>query len=300
MNTVKDGKRRVLRIDFDGVDDLMQTANRFKDPKNGTVRRNVNEFRHCFCEADGWNGKHTLEMVGRELLAPTPKMAGVIDSGESLFSSEEWATEKPRRKVLRRLEDGDEIDIDRWREREPDMWEESRKQDGPRFGVRIGVNIATSAHVDAEGFKWRTSAVVAILSICEELQIPCEVMCYEKSRKFTEDGYGCCVQFPVKRPESLLDIDLLAYVLGSQSFYRTAVLGGMIIATGETHPEMSIGSGLGYPDAYVSDDAGEFVLDRGCLNEQNARREVKRFKDWLVEIRRKAGINFDGLDSVEA
>lgn len=304
MNTVIDENKRLVRFYFDGVDDVMKTAGRWNTSENEHVRRFAMNYDDCFNRPDHWNGMHTLDMVSQELLKPTQKMNGVIDSGESLFTSEDWATSKPKRKIRRRLEDGDEIDIDRWREREPDMWEDSHKVKGPRFGVKIGVNIATSAHVNEDGFKWRTSTVVAIMRICEELMIPCEVVGYEQTSSgiYGPNGrYGTKLVFPIKKSENLIDVDLLGYCLGSLSFFRNAVLGSRIVATGEIKGgEWSPGRGLGTPDAWSEKEDNEFVLDRGCLNETNAKREVQRFKDWLVEIRRKAGINFDGLDTIAA
>lgn len=304
MNVVIDNDKRLIRHYFDGVDDLMQTAMRWKNPKNDHVKRWVAEHESCFSKKNHWNGRHTVDMVAQELLKPTPNMNGVIDSGESMFTSEEWATSKPRRKIRRRLEDGDEIDIDRWREREPDMWEDSHKVKGPRFGVKIGVNIATSAHINADGFKWRTSTVVAILRICEELMIPCEVIGYEQVSGGTQGPngeYGSKVYLPIKRSEHLIDVDLLGYCLGSLSFFRNAVLGARVVSTAEIEgSKWYCDYGLGRPDAWSEKEDNEFVLDRGCLTEENAKREVQRFKDWLVEIKRKAEINFDGLDTISA
>lgn len=299
MIAKKDMENRWLYLSFDGVDELMKTAMRYKEDEFKDAHDN---WRHCFDEKDRWNGNHTLSMVAEELLEPAPKMASVLESGSSLFDSDDWATEKPRRKVLRRLDEGDEIDVDRWLQREPDMWEESRKVQGSRFGVRIGVNIATSAHVGEEGFKWRTSAVVAILSICEELQIPCEVMCYEQTTDYVSidgDSLGLFFEFPVKRSEHLLDIDLLGYVLGSRSFFRTAVLGGGIIGAKSAFKERCrVHYGLGYPHEVSRIQENEFILSRACLDESSARSELERFKDWLVQIRRRSQFNMDGLEDL--
>ena len=295
MNAEKSG--HVIKVSFDGVDDLMATAKRYK--KFSTVAR---KFDECFTDKNDWNGHHTMNMVVGELLEPTPKMADMIGSSDALFDSEDWATEKPKRKIKRRLEDGDEIDIDRWMDREPDMWEESKKVKGPRFGVRIGVNVATSGYVDEDGFKWRTSAVMAILSICEELVIPCEVMCYHDVTGYARMGgvnYGRMTKFPVKRPEHNMDIDLLGYVLGNRSFFRCAILGAEIIACREVFGSaIEICGGLGSPHEYREPEDNEFMLSRACIDEEKAKAEVMRFKDWLVAIKRKSNYNLDGLEDL--
>ena len=278
----------MIEIEFDGVDDLMKTANRYKEPKFESDARMISE---CFTRENDWNGHSTLKKVGEALLEPTPKMNAVIATGESLFDSEDWATEKPRRKIKRRLEDGDEIDVERWIDREPDMWEESKKVKGPRFGVRIGVNVAAAGSVGLDGFRWRTSAVVAILNICEELNIPCEVMCYHRADEFTHSDCNVRTKFPVKRPEHLLDIDLLAYVLGDRSFFRCAVLGSEVISVAEVGERAD--SGLGYPREWNKPEPNEFILSRSCLNESVARDEVARFKNWLVAIRERSRYNLD-------
>ncbi len=295
MNAKLNGN--VVEIEFDGVDDLMKTANRYKEPKFDRVS---SRWDKCFTRGNDWNGHSTLKKVGEALLVPTPKMNAVITTGDALFDSEDWATEKPRRKIKRRLEDGDEIDVERWMDREPDMWEESKKVKGPRFGVRIGVNVSTSAYVGTDGFKWRTSAVVAILNICEELHIPCEVVCYEATRNYAYvngNVVNCNLSFPVKRPEHLLDIDLLGYVLGDKSFFRVAILGAEIIATTDTFGDRAeIKDGLGTPHEWDKPSANEFILSRACLKESVAREEVARFKNWLVSIRERSRYNLDGLE----
>lgn len=308
MTAEFDEKKKQFNLSFDGVDDLMSYGTKFKKPDCPEIlRREAERMDECFTRKNDWNGRKTMEDIEQELLKPTPETAENLKTSEALFDSDDWATEKPKRKLLRRLEDGDEIDIDRWREREPDMWEESKKVKGPRYGVRIGVNVATSAHVDKQGFKWRTSTVVAMLSIVEELHIPCEVMCYEHKTNYTHtlklaDGrtaYGCglFLKFPVKRAEHLLDVDLLAYVLGDRSFFRVGILGGEIMAVKEVFGDnVEIQGGLGSPREYDSPASNEFILSRACLNESVARSEMTRFKDWLINFRKKANYGIDERD----
>ena len=298
MNVELDKNRhKAIMVSFTGVDEVMEVVKRHREPKFDKVAQYHCE---CFTHKTGWNGYHTVDMVAKELLNPTPNMADVLSSSNALFDSEDWATEKPRRKIKRRLEDGDEIDVERWLDREPDMWEESRKVKGPRFGVRIGVNIATSAHVGESGFKWRTSAVVAIFRICEELMIPCEIACYEQNTNYvTIDGQrlGLFFEFPAKRPEHPLDVDLLGYVLGSQSFFRCAVLGAEIIGTKAAFGDRAdIHAGLGCPHEVTRKQENEFVLSRACLDEATANAEVTRFKKWLAAIREQSKYNMDGLE----
>lgn len=106
------------------------------------------------------------------------------------------------------------------------------------------------------------------------------------------------MSFPVKRSDMLMDVDTVAYVLGDRGFLRNAVFGARVIAVAE-EMNAATGAGLGIPDHYKTDDPYEFVLDRGCLDEYNAKREVERFKEWLEDVRRKANINLDGLDVTE-
>lgn len=301
-----DEKAKMFHISFDGVDDLMSYTMKFKKPDCPEIlKEEAERFSEIFTQRNHWNGRKNADCVAKDLLSPTPETAEALATGEALFDSEDWATEKPKRKLKRRLEDGDEIDIDRWREREPDMWEETKKVKGPRFGVRIGVNVATSAHVGKEGFKWRTSAVIAMLRMVEDLNIPCEVVCYEQTLRFAsyrgESGetytMGLMVEFPAKRADHLLDVDLLAYVLGDQSFFRVGILGGEVMAMKEKWGErLYIDSGLGSPREWSGAAANEFILSRACLTKEIAEKEVRRFKEWLIAIRNKANYGIDERD----
>lgn len=302
-----DEKAKMFHISFDGVDDLMSYTMKFKKPDCPQILKDeAARFSEVFTNKNGWNGGKNADCVAKDLLSPMPETADTLATGEALFNSEDWATEKPKRKLKRRLEDGDEIDIDRWREREPDMWEETKKVKGPRFGVRIGVNVATSAHVKKEGFKWRTSAVIAMLRMVEDLHIPCEVVCYEQTCGLAdyrgESGemilnMGMTLEFPAKRAEHLLDVDLLAYVLGDQSFFRVGILGGEILALKEKWGErVYLNSSLGSPREWADAAANEFILSRACLTKEIAEKEIQRFKEWLIAIRNKANYGIDERD----
>ena len=298
-----DKSEKRIKIAFDGVDDLMEYGTKFRKPDCPQLLKSEAEvFSEVFTEKNHWNGMKNMEMVEADLLKPTPETAANLKTSQALFDSEDWATEKPKRKLRRRLEDGDEIDIDRWRDREPDMWEETRKTKGMRFGVRIGVNVSTSASVEKEGFKWRTSTIIAMLSIVEELNIPCEVMCYEHCNNvadLTYDGnryFGCKleVSFPVKRQEHLLDVDLLAYMLGDQSFFRVGILGAEIMAMKDKFREdIAIDHGLGRPREKTDAAPNEFILSRACITKDVAEKEMERFKKWLIAIKQKAQYGID-------
>lgn len=302
-----DEKAKMFHISFDGVDDLMSYTMKFKKPDCPEIlKEEAARFSDIFTQRNHWNGQKNADCVAKDMLSPTPETADALTTGEALFDSEDWATEKPKRKLKRRLEDGDEIDIDRWREREPDMWEESKKVKGVRYGVKIGVNVATSASVEKDGFKWRTSTVVAMLRMVEELNIPCEVVCYEQTQGIGDFhgengnriyGMGMILEFPVKRAEHLLDVDLLAYVLGDQSFFRVGILGGEVMAMKEKWGErVHIEDSLGSPREWSGAAPNEFILSRACLDKEHAEKELQRFKDWLVEIRRKAQYGIDERD----
>ena len=297
MNTELDTDKKVINIRFDGVDDLMSYTTKFRqDDCPKLLKQEAHRFSGVFHERNDWNGRQNVSDIEAALLEPTPETAENMKTGEALFDREDWATEKPRRKLKRRLEDGDEIDIDRWREREPDMWEETKKVKGLRYGVRIGVNVSTSAGVDKKGFKWRASAVMAMLRIVEELNIPCEVMGYEYADDIgrvcvdgTHNTYAIHLEFPVKRSEHLLDVDLLSYVLGDRSFFRVGILGAEIMAIKETFGEnIDIDYCLGSPRSKSSPEQNEFILHHGCTNETVAKKELDRFKKWLVQIRKNA------------
>jgi hypothetical protein len=297
MNAALDTDKRVINVRFDGVDDIMSYTTKFRqDDCPELLKQEALRFGEVFHERNDWNGRQTASDIEAALLEPTPETAENMKTGDALFDSDDWATEKPRRKLKRRLEDGDEIDIDRWREREPDMWEESKKVKGLRYGVRIGVNVSASAGVDKKGFKWRASTVMAMLRIVEELNIPCEVMGYEYAdgigRVRTDGGYNnyaIHLEFPVKRSEHLLDVDLLSYVLGDRSFFRVGILGAEVMAMKEAFGvNIDIEGSLGSPRSKSDPGLNEFILQHGCTNETVAKKELKRFKEWLIQIRKNA------------
>lgn len=271
-----------VRVKFDGVSDIVGFVSNWREDEKKPEFRNVSERREYFDERREFNGDKNVEDVAKDLDNPMIEMAGAIETGDAM-ASDEIGSEIPlsRRRRARRLDDGDEVDVDRWIDRSPDMWEEMRRENVSSRVVRLYVNMSTSCDQGKNQFKWRTSTVVAIARILEDSRIPCEII-----GAFTADGLFCWkssfvqVEFPIKRAEQLLDIETIAYCAGHIAFFRSIGI-CTLIKICDLAKETSTGS-LGCPVRINRDNEDDFVVSKDVLNEDDARKEVKRFVEWFT------------------
>lgn len=228
-----------------------------------------------------WNGNATVYTVKKSMLAPTPKTAKAIETSGAIFDIENLAMEAPRRHIRRGLEDGDEIDTDRYLERNAAMWEESERTLTPKTCIKIGVNIATSCCEKETSFKYRTAAILAIFNICERLNIQTEIYGIQYAERATTSAHILKLEFPIKRPEQYLDIESTAYILGSIEFFRVSVLSAQAFII--SFLNFTNADGLGRPQSKTQDEAeeNEFILTNECYSQEEATAEVNRFIEFL-------------------
>jgi hypothetical protein len=227
-----------------------------------------------------WNGNASIYTVRERMLKPTPKAAEAIKTSGAVFDIENLAMQAPRRRTRRGLEDGDEIDTDRYLQRNAAMWEESERTTTPKTCIKIGVNIATDCSQKEESFKYRTAAILAICEICEHLNIQTEIYGCHYVKSCTSTQF-LKMEFPIKRPEQYLDIESTAYILGSIDFFRVSVLSAQAFIIAALYFINCIG--LGKPRSKTQDEAeeNEFILKNECYTQEDATEEVNRFIEFL-------------------
>ena len=228
-----------------------------------------------------WNGNATIYTVRKEMLAPTPKAAAAIETSGEIFDIENLAMQATRRHTRRGLEDGNEIDTDRYLERNAAMWEESERTTTPKTCIKIGVNVSTDCRQQEKSFKYRTAAILAIFNICEKLNIQTEIYGIDKTKRTTQERHNSCFTFPIKRPEQYLDIESAAYILGSIHFYRVAFLSVQVFII--SFLGFSNDEALGGAISKTQDEAedNEFILSHKCYSQEAANAEVNRFIKFL-------------------
>lgn len=235
-----------------------------------------------------WNGNATIYTVRERMLKPTPKAAEAIETSRAVFNIENLAMQAPRRVRRRGLEDGDEIDTDRYLQRNAAMWEESERTTTPKACIKIGINIGTDNEQKEKSFKYRTAAILAIFEICERLNIQTEIYGCKYNKFATTSNHAFKMEFPIKRPEQYLDIESAAYILGSIDFYRVAALTEQVFIISFLGYKNDLN--LGYPTSKTQAKAeeNEFILKNKCYTQEAATAEVNRFIDFLKGRKAKA------------
>lgn len=116
------------------------------------------------------------------------------------------------------------VDVDRYLQGDPECMIDFMPQPTKRI-VRIGVNMAFSAYVEADVVIKSGSYLLGLIDLLAEHGVGCEVVCISQLRRCWASGKNARakvfhLEVVVKRPDAPLDIDALAFMVGHPSAFR--------------------------------------------------------------------------------
>lgn len=91
-------------------------------------------------------------------------------------------------------------------------------EEGDKSVLKIGCQFSAQGKYSMEAFANRGAVAVALLDALEAARIPTELWAYIAISRWG-DSYTI-IEFPLKKANEPLDVDLVAYVLGHCGFYR--------------------------------------------------------------------------------
>jgi hypothetical protein len=163
-------------------------------------------------------------------------------------------TVKSRRRKRRYASQGASLNLDRWQQYDPRPWVERYREvsDGPgRNTIRVVVNGAASARVDAKDFVWSAVAAAIVASKLEEAGYSVEIVnVIAMNRAITRPsgrgkGQDVVSIIPIKSEEEPVDIDRVLRFCAHPGVFRT--LGFKALMTSPIDKGYEGDMCLGYP-----------------------------------------------------
>jgi hypothetical protein len=108
-----------------------------------------------------------------------------------------------RKRVRRVCDDGDDIDMDRYMNRDMDCWVVARRG-GKMQQITLGVNFAHLGCSDEKDFVEVAALAAAASDLLSMAGFPVEIRFFANSAPGSE-GFASCITFPVKKAEDALD-----------------------------------------------------------------------------------------------
>jgi len=222
--------------------------------------------------SDRWGNYFTRERLLGELHSPSQELLGAVDEmREQLIGSLDLPT-TPRRKVRRGLDWGDELDADRWVNRDPNAWERSIREAQPRRTVTIGCNITVAAMVKPEQLLYRGAAALALADILTQRGCNVTIVLFKSVHNSTRSVDWGVIRYEVKSPLMPLDLSAVAFAMCEIAFSR------IVGVCGECrHWPGVLTSGFGHPAPVPPADREgiDYLIDADCLSREAAESWLK-------------------------
>ena len=175
-----------------------------------------------------WANYHTLETL-TDASRSTPKYLEEIEQYKREIETEafEYTKPMPRRRLARGLEHGDEIEVDRYMMRNPNMWMRMTRELKPQRVVNIGINIGVAWDVTQDELLARGAACLALVDVLTTRGYSVGVKMFSASYDASTETNWCIKTLDLKRPEMPLDTASLSLAMCDIGFYRC----GMLVAS---------------------------------------------------------------------
>lgn len=263
---------KIHRARFDNITQIFDYAS-----AGNLFVSNVNHVHSAYRTMDSkesWSNNRSMNDLSRELVHPDLGMMEKIDSMLRELDKLEVPPLTNRRRRLRRLEDGDEIDPDLFLARDPEMWERMHLISIQNKVVKIAVNTAANAAVSQAEFYWRGAAVLALSSFLAARGYSPEISITQYAKHPTSAVEHSMVSVVVKHADHPLDMESLLLPVCSIAWMRLVSL-RCCIAPFPGRAD----SGLGWPAYMPEQDRKQFdyVMDAHFTTREQV-------LNWLNEI----------------
>lgn len=265
------GKTRT--IEFDDFDDFLHTVRTVpRSSGAGDSSESNNESKTWDMNA-GWDGAN--EMANRGWSDGLAKMARVRDLVDMPDQSD--------RSIQAQAfysDEGDEVDIDRYLDGEPECMIQFTPELTPSYGrvAKIIVNLAASCGISSATQYHRGAAACILIDALESAGVRCEVWCLPFCSREGKNRFVSKIL--VKRPDQHVEPDRMAYMLAHPAVMRR--LGFRLLEQQEKPwvkwTECGYGSPYDLPNSETEED-GTIYFDRqygGYDNERDMIRSVNK------------------------
>ena len=158
------------------------------------------------------------------------------------------------------------------------------EQSSPRF-MRIVVNVAASAGVDADVILARGGVLAALVELLEQSGIRCEVAVVDATRG---GGLWYCTTMTVKQYDEPLDLPIVAYAIGHAGTLRHHIF-RLVERMGIEHGAAWKELGYGCPDNVPEEQRGDLYAECMSWGSDQWTNEAKA-SAWILAQLAKAGV----------
>jgi len=198
--------------------------------------------------ADGlarWSGGAWIEHrtpagLGELLKHPDGRILDAVERMKGEILSDVMPTETRRRR-RRGVDSGDEIDVDRYLARVPEMWERTERQSTPKRTVWIGLNAWVHSKQRSPDLLWRGAAIAALAERLAVAGYSVGIVWFWCARDFSTVIDRSIERILLKSPDAPLDIAAVATACCDIGFARFVGLAG-----GARHVPGQVSACFGY------------------------------------------------------
>lgn len=268
---------------FKDLSEFVAYANNPKPLKRAENQDLLEDIRER--PARNFTNGHTPTSAAKLIAEPPEYIGEMVELSSAIEAS--TAGQVTRRRLRRRLEDGDELDPIAWIQRDPDGWQAMRREPTQGRVLRIACNASVSCDRTPEQLRVRGSALCAIADAATAAGFSVEIDFISAVYNITtgkEKTKTHTIAVTLKQADQPLDLATVAVAVGEIGFFRT--LGFLaLVRQGDEHG--SVHDRLGKPTTAPRELAEQYdiFVDSDIVTQEQAQAFIARHaaQGWVPQ-----------------
>lgn len=257
----------VHRIEYGSVREIVEDA--LSGYAQNLNNRNVLHALHAqsFTGRDKWANFFTRDRLLDQVFSPPTELTGAVDRMREHLVGELDLPTRPRRKIRRGLDWGDELDADRVFHRDPTPWERIDRAPEARRTIQIGCNVSVSCRMTPEQLLYRGAAALALADLLTDRGCNVGITLFKCAEGPTDKVKMGVLRCVVKAPDMPLDLSALTFALCEIAFCRCVA-----VCAGARRWPGRLAGNFGYSrNLPTTDREGlDYLIDADVLSESAA------------------------------
>lgn len=271
----------VHRIEYGSVRELVEDALSDYAQTDGNLERLRGIQAMAFSGTASWGNYFTRERLLDQVFNPAPELMAEVDRMRERLMGELPLPIRPRRKLRRGLDCGDELDVDRWLVRDPNSWERMDRTTDAKRTVTVGCNISVHHLCGPEDLLYRGAAAVALADRLTQQGCNVGIVLFKVSLEPSTRVDRGVLRCQLKASDMPLDLPAIAFALCEIAFYRCVV----VVAGARRWPG-TLAKGLGAPVLLPEADrrSVDFLIDSDVRSESAAVSWLNRQLEGMTHV----------------
>lgn len=215
----------------------------------------------------------TVEDFANAPANPNPEVLDAVEKAREELAGVVRPPVRRRRKMKRRLPEGDEMCPNAWLCRDPEAWTQVQRIIQEAKTARIAVNCVVSAGESLSALLWQGAAAVAVADLLTMAGVSVEVVALAYTNGLSTGSPEMLTEVILKPAHAPVDLAVISTALADTSFYR-----GIMLAAEARSGKGIVSFTLGMPAPVPDPVKAEFdlVLDRTHRGKGNAMNAVEQ------------------------